>query len=1102
MAVSAVNYADGNNNSPEYNEYGSFNVTFQNIGAEPATNVTATLSSATAGITITDASETIASLAAGASTTVNNAFAISIADGIADGTSAAFTITMASGTESWTHTFNLTLNAPQLSFGSMTISDPAPGNNNGTLDPGETVTVSVSLHNNGAAASPSGTAVLSSPTPGITINSGSASFSAISAAGSALLAFSLTASESIGNGTLAQLGFNASAGAYTANATEYLEVGAPTEIIIGSGTSNQSYPLDRYYNYSAHEAIYLASEIGTGGLIQSMAYYKASGTDLNTITPVTVYMKNTTATSLSTGTYSTAGYTQVYSGTWPNNSTSGWMEIDLDTQFMHDGSSSLAVLIVKGYQAWISAYPRWNYSTSPTTRARQARDDYSQPSSLTASNNLPNLRLKLFPGTINNPAIVVSPISLAYGTVNVGSSSVQQFTVQNTGTETLTGTVTTPAGFSVALGSRYVEGSFSLSDQDDRNTLSINVAAGASQSFDLTFAPTAATSYSGNVVLSTNAANSPTVNVAVSGMGLQMPNDPRFVAEWEPAKGALVRYPFGLPYSLLADMSNNGLLYVLVTSSSQSTCNSSLTSNGVNMANVRYINTSTDSYWTRDYGPWTIFEADNSMKIVDFTYNRPRPNDDASTAAVASYLGYPKYDMPINHTGGNIMTDGNGKAMSTELVLEENATLTQSQIEQMFQNYLGITEYQLYEDPNNTYIDHIDCWAKLLDVDKVLIRSVPSSHAQYGAIEAVVDVWESKTSSYGTPYRIYRVYTPNNEPYSNSYIMNKRVYVPQMGTANDSAALAAYQDALPGYNVLGYSYSSFESTDAIHCRVNTIFDDQMVHLWHLPLSTAMANSTVPIEVQITHANPLDPAQTYVAYRHGGGGNWLYAPLTFVSGNTWTASVPTPAFGQTLYYYILATDTTARNATQPLCAALDPFTLLIDQQGENTPPTIALPDSFSFAMNGSLVVDFSPYVDDADGDPLTLAYTGNTNVQVSITGLSVTFNATADWFGTELLTFTVSDGTDSAEDSVSIVVNLDYLAVPEITITELDPATLRIQWNAIPNSLSYEVWACDEPYGTYLFLGRTASLFWDDIVTDQAKRFYKVIATDVPMAKNQ
>ncbi len=415
MEVTSATYADSNNNSPEYNESGRFNAAFCNSGTSSATNVTATITCSTTGITLTDATETIASLAAGASTTINNAYAFSIANNIANGTSAAFTITMISGTNTWTYNFNQIINAPALVFGSMTISDPSPGNGNGRLDPGETVTISMPLNNAGAAASLAGSGTLTSPTTGITINTGSSSFTAVSAAGSATLTYNLTVSSSMATGTSASLVFNATAGAYTATKTESAEVGAPIIITIGTGTSTQAYPIDRYYNYSGHESIYIASEIGSAGTIRTLAFYKSSGTDITSIDAVTIYMKNTTTATLATGAYSTTGYTQVYSGSFPNTATSGWMGVTLTTPFSYDGTSNLGILIVKGYQSWTSSYPNWTYSTSTSTRARQNENDDAQPSSLTASTYLPNLRLgiNVAAAVLNPPQTLVSTVGNA-----------------------------------------------------------------------------------------------------------------------------------------------------------------------------------------------------------------------------------------------------------------------------------------------------------------------------------------------------------------------------------------------------------------------------------------------------------------------------------------------------------------------------------------------------------------------------------------------------------------------------------------------------------------------------------------------------------------
>lgn len=1084
-------YTDPEGSLPEYGESGYFDVTFQNVGSGSASNVTAVLSCATTGITITDAAETIASLAAGASTTVPGAFSIMIADNIANGTVANFTVAMSSGRETWNSNFTLTINSPELAFGSLVISDSS-GDHDGRLDPGETVLMTLPLQNTGGAESPAGTANLACATPGITVNTPSVSINPVAASGSANLVFSVTASSGVANGTLATIIVDAAAGAFTANYEGQTTIGSPAMVILGSGTSatgtTTACPINIYYDSLHGQSVYTAAELNAAGVygpltISQMGFYVNSVPSLP-LPSFVIRMKHTTSTNVASWITAT-GMTTVYSATSYTPTAGGYDMLTLSTPFTWNGTDNIVI------DTAFSPVTTWSSSgttqyTSVTNGYRYVRaDDVDQTNVFTGgstSTNRPNVKLALY--TVQNgPSIAANPSSVT-ATAYSGESTQATLTVYNTGNQTLTWS--TAASFATWGSVSPTSGS---------------IAAGANTILTLTLnsAGLALGTYNSSLVLASNAINYPSLSVPVSLTVVENPYpvNPRFVAEWEPAQGALVRYPLGLPYSLLVALSNNGLLYVVVSSSSQSACNSSLSSNGVNMANVRYINATTDTYWIRDYGPWTIFNGDNEMQIVDFDYNRPRPNDDIIPVTVANYLGIDYYHMDLTATGGNVMCDGHEAAMSTQLILEENSSLTQAQIDALAENYLGVTDYQFYVDPNNTYIDHIDCWGKLLDVDKVLIRSVPTSHAQYDEIEAVVDDWESRTSGYGTPYQIFRVYTPNNEPYTNSYIMNKRIFVPLMGTANDAAAIAAYQAAMPGYTVTGYTHTTWESTDALHCRVNTVFDAQMVHGWHVPPTSATANSNLAINVHITHANPLNAASTYVAYRHSASGVWQYAPLSNVSGNDWTATVPTPALGQTVYYYILATDTTARNATLPLCGALDPFEVVVDIPAGNNPPTITLPASFSFAMNGSLAIDFSSFVDDADDDDLTLSCSGNSNVFAAIEGLNVTFSATADWYGTESLVFTVSDGTDAASDTVSVIVNLTYLAEP-VAAVSCSAGNVNVSWPAVPNAVSYEVWACDDPYGTYSLQGRTADLYWTELVSAEARRFYKVLATDIPL----
>lgn len=87
-----------------------------------------------------------------------------------------------------------------------------------------------------------------------------------------------------------------------------------------------------------------------------------------------------------------------------NDATSGWMSIDLSPQFTCNGSN-LAILIVKGYQAYTFNYPNWTYTTTTTTRVRCNHSDSAAPTSLTGSTSLPNLQIKIFP----TPGILFPP---------------------------------------------------------------------------------------------------------------------------------------------------------------------------------------------------------------------------------------------------------------------------------------------------------------------------------------------------------------------------------------------------------------------------------------------------------------------------------------------------------------------------------------------------------------------------------------------------------------------------------------------------------------------------------------------------------------------
>ena len=141
----------------------------------------------------------------------------------------------------------------------------------------------------------------------------------------------------------------------------------------------------------------------------------------------------------------------------------------------------------------------------------------------------------------------------------------------------------------------------------------------------------------------------------------------RNIAEYERMQGVLIRYPFGISVDLISEIAEDTKVYCLVSESQQNSAINALNSGGVNIENVEFINGSTDSYWTRDYGPWWVVDGDNKMSVVDFTYNRPRPNDNDAPLKISDYFDVPFYASDIIHAGGNYMTDGYGISASSDL---------------------------------------------------------------------------------------------------------------------------------------------------------------------------------------------------------------------------------------------------------------------------------------------------------------------------------------------------------------------------------------------------------------------------------------------------
>lgn len=206
--------AGGNGNSlVDYGESILLSLAMENIGISNATNVNVVLSAADPYITFTDDNNIYASIPSGQSVMAADAFAFSVADNLPDEHVVTVSVTASSGGDIWNSYFTMDGHAPVLGMGNITIYDPE-GNNNGLLDPGETVAISIPVSNSGSCLSPVAIAYLETTSPWITLNTTSDNLGSLDIGAVVAATFSLTVSAAAPTGAAIDLGFSVIAGGY------------------------------------------------------------------------------------------------------------------------------------------------------------------------------------------------------------------------------------------------------------------------------------------------------------------------------------------------------------------------------------------------------------------------------------------------------------------------------------------------------------------------------------------------------------------------------------------------------------------------------------------------------------------------------------------------------------------------------------------------------------------------------------------------------------------------------------------------------------------------------------------------------------------------
>jgi agmatine deiminase len=416
----------------------------------------------------------------------------------------------------------------------------------------------------------------------------------------------------------------------------------------------------------------------------------------------------------------------------------------------------------------------------------------------------------------------------------------------------------------------------------------------------------------------------------------------RVIAEWEPAVGTLISWPLGIPQSLVQQLAADGRLFVLVNgANAENQARNTLQAWGVALDNVSFIQSAVTSAWTRDWGPHQIFDGNGDFGIVDpifegypqvpaecipFVSPGGFDGDDAVPGVVASFLGVASYDMAAYLTGGNFLVDGQGTAFSTCAMIGENQQLiTPSVFFQTAEDYVGIHTYNVVNNTESLGIQHLDTWLKVLDEETLLVKRPPPWQEEYPRIEQNLQMLQNLTNIHGRPYEIIRIdcFPYEDEDiaaYTNSLILNDKVYVPLYDIPADNWALQTYRDAMPGYEVIGFPWEDWLYYDALHCRARAIFDRHMIRMVHRPLDPVVpAAPTLAIIAMIDDRSEagLQPGEPRIFWRLAGKTTWYFMQMMPTGvPDEYAANIPAPPPHAPVEYYLTAADLTGRAARLP------------------------------------------------------------------------------------------------------------------------------------------------------------------------------------------
>lgn len=254
---------------------------------------------------------------------------------------------------------------------------------------------------------------------------------------------------------------------------------------------------------------------------------------------------------------------------------------------------------------------------------------------------------------------------------------------------------------------------------------------------------------------------------------------------------------------------------------------------------VYFCEMETDTVWLRDFAP--IFaQTEKGSASLDFFYEGSRPKDDALPATWAKRTGAAHIKVPWTIQGGNLLSNGQGVAISTNRIFKDNYIEfpPTSKVEKPEQErrvmvvkaimqYCNLSQYVVLEPLKDELTGHVDMFASFVTPSDVLIAQVDPRRDPVNAQILERNVTRLKRVEIdGKPLRVHRIAIPLRDgkswsAYTNAVIANDLILLPVFDRDPPqyvNAARSALQSLLPKHVIETINMTSMTQLQGeLHC---------------------------------------------------------------------------------------------------------------------------------------------------------------------------------------------------------------------------------------------------------------------------------------------